>query len=129
MTFETDLLRRLLDDTAVAALVGTRVYWGLRPANTGLPCIVLNLVFGARAQAMAGPMGTQGNRVQFDCLAMSKSAAVQLRDAVFPLIETGAIVGTTKFQGGFVELYRPLTEDTPEGVVRTEQIDAKIWFN
>jgi hypothetical protein len=135
MSFEIDLRARLLDDATVAAIVGTRVYWKIRPQNSALPCIVIGTVSGARDQHMDGPMGTQGNRMQFDCLAKQangvggKDNALALRNAVMAVIESGGIEGDTEFQGGLVNLYRDDAADTASGVVHTEMIDATIWFN
>ena len=135
MSFETDLRTRLIDDATIASLVSTRVYWKVRPQNSALPCIVLGTVFGARDQHMEGPIGTQGNRMQFDCLAKQangvggKENALALRNAVMAVIESSGIEGDTEFQGGFVNLYRDEATDTASGLVHAEMIDATIWFN
>ena len=129
MSFEIDLRARLANDPTVSGLVGTRIYWKIRPQGTDLPAIILSMVSGQRDQVMSGPMGTQGNRVQFDCMTSSKSAAIALRNSVLALIEAKASHGATTFQGGFVSLYRDTAEDTVDGVVHNEMIDATIWFN
>lgn len=129
MSFETDLRTRLLVDGTIAGLVGTRIYWKIRPQNSALPAIVLGTAFGARDQHYEGPIDGQGNRIQLDCLASTKAAAVALRDAVIAEVETPATSGDTEFQGGFVNLYRDAADDTAAGVVHTEMIDATIWFS
>jgi hypothetical protein len=129
MSFEIDLRSRLVADGTVAGIVGTRIYWEIRPQGSALPAIVLGTTFGARAQHMEGVITVQGNRIQFDCLASSKAVAVNLRNAVMAEIESAAIVGDTEFQAGFVNLYRDTAEDTAAGVVHDEMIDATIWFN
>lgn len=129
MSFETDLRTRLVNDATVGALVSTRIYWELRPQGSALPAIVLTGVSGDRRQHMAGPMATQGNRMQFDCMAISKAQAIDLRAAVIDLVESTGTAGSTEFQGGFVNLLPARTDDTPDGVIRTERFDANIWFN
>lgn len=129
MSFETDLRTRLLADATIAAAVGTRIYWKMRPQGSALPAIVLGTIYGARDQHFEGPIGTQGNRIQFDCLASTALAALNLRDAVVAEIEGGGAAGATTFQGGFVNLYRDAAEDTASGVVHTQMVDATIWFN
>lgn len=129
MSFEIDLRSRLVNDAAVAALVGTRVYWKIRPQDSALPAIVLGTAYGARDQHFQGPMGTQGNRIQLDCLASLKGQAVDLRNAVMAVVESAGSAGGTSFQGGFVNLYRDGAEDTASGVVHNEMVDATIWFN
>lgn len=129
MSFETDLRTRLVNDATVAAIVGTRVYWEVRPQGSSLPAIVMYLIAGERDQHLGGVMATQGNQVQFDCIAVSKSASVDLRQAVIAVIEPRGTAGATEFQGGNVDLFRALVEDTADGLVRTEQVRATIWFN
>jgi hypothetical protein len=129
MSFETDLRSKLTADAGVAAIASTRVYWKVRPQGSALPAVVLSTVSGARDQSHEGAILTQGNRIQFDCIASTKAAAVNLRNAVMAEIEDPGTTGTTEFQGGFVNLYRDLAEDTPAGVVHTEMVDATIWFN
>jgi hypothetical protein len=126
MSFETDL-RTLIVNAGTAA--EARVYWKVRPQDGVLPAIVLSTAFGGRSQTMDGPMGTQGNRIQFDCMASTKAEAVALRQTVMPIVERGGAAGETKFQGGFVNLYRDDFTDTSSGPVHTEQFDATIWFN
>lgn len=129
MSFESDLVARLRADATVSGLVGTRIYWEVRPQGSALPAIVLTGVSGERRQHMAGPMTTQGHRVQFDCMAATKAQASDLRAAAIDVIEGTGTGGTTKFQGGFVNLLPARTDDTPDGVIRTERFDATIWFN
>lgn len=129
MSFETDLRTRLLSDGTIAGIVGTRIYWKIRPQKSDLPAIVLGTAYGARDQSFDGPIDGQGNRIQFDCMAATKSAAVDLRDAVMAEIEVAGSAGDTEFQAGFVNLYRDTAEDTSAGVVHNEMIDATIWFN
>ena len=132
MSFEEDLTARLEADATIAGIVGARIYWKIRPQRTDMPAIVIGTAFGARDQHMDGPMGTQGNRMQFDCMADGNSAkitAIALRNAVLAVIESAEVVGDTEFQGGLVNLYRDMVDDTTSDVVHTEMIDATIWFN
>lgn len=127
MSFGADLRTKLT--SALSGTVGTRVYWKYRPQNGALPAIVLHEVSGQYDQHMDGPMGTQGNRIQADCMASTKVAAWALRDAVRDVLIAASVTGDTEFQGGIINLTRDLFDDTAEGVVHTEQIDATIWFN
>lgn len=129
MSFETDLRTWLIGDGAIAAKVSARIYWEVRPQGSALPAIVLTGVSADRRQHMAGPMATQGNRVQFDCMAATKGEAIDLRAAVIDRIEGSGVAGTTEFQGGFVNILPGRSDDTSTGVVRTERADANIWFN
>lgn len=129
MSFHADLRTRLTGNGTVAGLVSTRIYWEIRPQNSALPAIVLTEVAGNRDQSFSGPMGTQVNRIQFDCMATTGEAARALRDAVLAVIESAGTGGTTNFQGGFVNLTRSTVDDTTTTPVRVAMIDASIWFN
>lgn len=129
MSFGADLRTKLTADTTISGLVGTRVYWKYRPQGSTLPAIVLHEVAGQYDQHMGGPMGTQGNRIQADCMAAKKTDVWTLRDAVRNELIAASTNGTTEFQGGIINLTRDSYDDTPDGVVHTEQVDATIWFN
>jgi hypothetical protein len=130
MSFGADLRTKLLAVSAVSTKVGnSRVYWKYRPQNTALPAIVLHEVSGQMDQHFLGPIGTQGNRIQADCMAKTKVEAWALRDAVMAALIAPSTNGTTDFQAGFINLHRDLLDETPDGVVHTDQVDATIWFN
>jgi len=122
MSFGADLRTKLL------GLAGGRVYWEYRPQNTPLPAIVLHEINSPLDQTFDGPMGTQGERVQADCMTKTKVEAWALRDAVTAALIAPGMTGATEFQGGTINLRRPVKEDTPDGVVHTFQIDATIWW-
>lgn len=129
MSFGADLRTKLLAVSAVSSKVGTRVYWKYRPQNSALPAVVMHEISGQLDQHMGGPMETQGNRIQADCMAKTKLEAWALRDAVLDALIAPSVNGTTEFQGGIINLHRDQIDDTPEGVIHTDQIDATVWFN
>jgi hypothetical protein len=129
MSFEVDLRSKLVNDAAVSAIVGSKVYPQFRPQGSTLPAVLLTIVYGARDKTFDGAMATQGNQVQFDCMASTKAEVTALRNAVIDAIEAPSTVGSTEFQGGTVDLYRDSYDDTDAGVVWVDQIRATIWFN
>lgn len=100
---EIDLVTRLTGDTAIAALVGEAVSWFGRSRGDGLPALVLTKVSAGREYDHAGADGLDGPRVQIDCLAVTATDTVALRDAVLACMEPAATVGDTKFHNAFLE--------------------------
>lgn len=127
MSFPADLRTKLL--AAITGTVGTRVYWAYRPQASALPAVVLHSINEPLVQHMEGPIATQGNYVQADCIAKTKLEAWALREAVTAALISDGTHGSTEFQGGLVQLRRAVTEDTPDGVVHTEQVGVIVWFN
>lgn len=72
----------LLADSAVSAIVGTRVNWAERPQASPLPAIVLHMVSDNNGHHMAGPDGLQETRVQVDAYADSYGSVKGLQRAV-----------------------------------------------
>lgn len=129
MSLVTDLRSKLLAVSGVSTKVGTRIYWKARAQNSILPAIVLHTISGRLDQHMDGPMGTQGYRLQVDCMASTKLAVEALRTAVVAALVTPGTTGGTTFQGAFVNLFRDDFETLPEGAVHTEMVDVTVWFN
>jgi hypothetical protein len=119
---ETDLRTRLLADAAVAALVGTRVDWGLRVQGGPLPALRLTLIPTPRAYTMAGADTTQQYRVQVDCYGETYKAAYDLRAAVVAEMEPAS----GEFLGSFVERDFDNSERTDAGVVHCRTLEFKI---
>src|SRR4051812_46510481 len=98
---EEALVAYLLANAGVAALAGTRIYWGERPQGDALPAIVLFKVSPNRDVTLAGPSGLIGPRVQIDCLGGSYALAKTTARAVIAAAD--AIGGTAGFQGAFLD--------------------------
>jgi hypothetical protein len=79
---EEAVIQRLLADTGVIALVGTRVFPGSVPQGEALPAIVFNKISGAPIYADEGEVGLDEARIQIDCWAETYSAAKGLSRAV-----------------------------------------------
>lgn len=89
MALEEDLATQLRNDPAVAAIVGTKVSWGMTGGSfdagqAQLPALVLHLIDGVPdvTQTTQGTALTRA-RVQVDCLsATSMTQARQMVEAV-----------------------------------------------
>lgn len=102
---EEALRARLLANTAIAAIVGTKVTWGDRPQGKDLPALVLLLVVPGRDYTHQGADGLTGARVQIEAYGKTALQAVQLQRLVTAEMEDPKTVGSIRFdmcfqQGG-----------------------------
>ena len=82
MTIEQGLVAELLADSAVSAIVSTRVHPGAIPQKGALPAIVYTRVSSLRTVDMDGPSDFVQVRLRVDCWHTSKSGVSSLADAV-----------------------------------------------
>lgn len=129
MSMETALRARMKDDAAVAAIVGSRIDWGVRPQGSILPAIVLTNVFDDRSQHMAGFIAARQTRVQIDCYAATKAAAVELREAVIAAVVPPASKSGVTFQRAQGISVLDRGEHTEAGFIHRELIDLQIWHD
>jgi len=104
---EEEFRALLLATSAVTALVGTRINWGVHPQGASLPAIVLNTVSGFDGLHMNGT-GPHEGRVQVDCYATTFGAAKAASRAVIEVLH--AYRG-----GGFLFIQHSSTRDSREG--------------
>lgn len=124
---ETQLRARLKADSAVAAIVGTRINWGVRPQGEAYPSLVLTLVSDGRPQSMGGLIECRETLVQFDCYGTTRAQAAALREAVIAAITPAATVSGVKFIRSFVDTVRNLDAHTDTGIVFRDSVDARVW--
>jgi hypothetical protein len=116
---EEALLAALAANAAVAALVGDRIGWGLRPQGEGLPAICLHLVSAPRTYTLAGRVPTVHRLVQVDCWGGAFDDAKLTARAVQAALDT---LTAAPFQGAFLEGER---DDSAEReAVRPPGVDA-----
>ena len=124
---EVDLRARLLDDAAVAAFVGTRVDWTVRPQKDQLPAVVLQLVADLRTQHMGGFQYYRETRIQVDCFGRLRRDVVALREAVISCLAGEAVKGDTDFLRAFINTVQDMGEQTDTGFIHRDMIDITIW--
>jgi hypothetical protein len=124
---EIDLRQRLLDDAAVAAIVGTRVDWTVRPQATALPAIVLQVVNDTRSQHMSGFDYFRQTRVQIDCYGRLRRDVVALREAVIAALADEAVQGDTEFLRAFVNNVVDMSEQVETAFIHRDMIDMTFW--
>jgi hypothetical protein len=72
----------LLDDAAIAAIVGTRIYPIVLPQGQVQTSIVYTRISGFGDNHMLGPSGLSRPRIQIDCWSQSADTAAQLANLV-----------------------------------------------
>lgn len=94
---ETAFRSLILGNPAVSSLVGTNVFFNIRPENLRTPCVVLTLVSSIPSYTISGPGGSISGRMQADCLAPTYPQAKSLSDAVRAAVDgySGDQYGTT----------------------------------
>lgn len=108
---EEALIAKLLATTAIAALVGTRIYPGAKPQGSALPAIVCNLISALPSYSDDGEDGIREDRIQIDCWAETYTAAKLTARAVVAALSAfqGTVSGIT-FQYITLDLEHDLTE-------------------
>ena len=124
---ETQLRTRLLNAAPVAAIVGNRISWGVRPQGEAYPSIVLTIVSDPRPQDYKGNIAHRSTRVQADCYGTTRAQVVALREAVIAAIVPTATVGGVTFRRAFIENVVNRDAHTDTGLVFRDMVDFNIW--
>lgn len=116
----------LLGHAPVAALVGSRVDWGVRPQASGLPAICLTTVNdGPLHHTLDGP-GPSRARVQVDCFGASYASAKALARAVRRHLDT---YSDATFMGVFLAGARDLSDDDGVGTIHGVSLDFFVNYH
>lgn len=125
---EDAIINRLLATAGVTALVGTRVYPGVRTQGSSLPALVFNRISGARDYTMIEASGLVESRVQIDAWAEAYNAAKALAHAVREALS--GIKGTfsgIEIDGVFLDSERDGFEvEAPDRLYRVS-MDFNVW--
>lgn len=126
MNFDAAIVKRLDDNAAVTALVGTRKHWVTRGQNDPLPAIVLQVISEDRPQHLDGFEDMRTARVQVSALALKYGLARQvLEAAIAALIDPAIVTGT----GNPVHFWRASVEgprDTAEEITGVGMVHRPI---
>lgn len=123
------LRAHLAADTTISGLVGTKIYGDDAPQDAVFPCVVMHLISNQRMYLLDGPNGQAQARVQVDCWAETKLAAIAIAEAVRVAVENvrfnygAAIVGPTRLDGE--RDLESLLQQVPQA--RGRAIDLLIW--
>lgn len=125
-----DLRRLILNDSAVAALVGGgpkegRVHLVVLPQPAKYPAVVLTLVSGRPVTGLGGYHHLRFRRVQVDCWAGDADTAMALGEAVFDAIE-GASGAIGRTEAGHVLMLSERDLHEPEHDAFRRTMDFQI---
>jgi len=118
-------------DSAVAALVGARVHYLLRPQGGALPAVTCQQISGARLYSHEGPGGLVNGRMQVDCWAETAAGAAALATAVRRAIEgNGFSAGGETVDSAQLIAEQDFSEKAEADGVRVfrASLDFGIWF-
>jgi len=110
---EAAIRNTLVTNTAVAALIGSRVFPVLAPATAALPFVTWRRISVQRQQSLSGPIGVPTVSLSVDIFAETYEAARDIADAVRRCLDgwggtfentTVANVSLTNEADGFVTL-------------------------
>jgi hypothetical protein len=85
MIVET-VVRLLMEEPQVSAIVGTRIYPRQMPDAATFPALVVTKGSGVGSYDLQGDVGMENARVQVDCYATGASEVIALRTAVRRLL-------------------------------------------
>jgi len=126
---ETALRAKMMGDVALAALVGTRIDWTVRPERSALPAVVLQLISDPRPQHMQGFQSYRETRVQVDVFALTRASVVAIREAVIAAVTPAETISGTNFLRAFVDNVIDRGTNSDTGFVHSDLIDFRIWHN
>jgi hypothetical protein len=136
VSWETALRRRLLDDPAAAALVGTdpddqgkSIDWTVRRQGAPLPAYVLQVISDPRPQTHDGFDAVRPSRGQVDCLALDRATVVAMREAAIAVLVPAGEFSGVWFDRARVDAVRDLGAKTGADFVHRDSIDFIFWHN
>jgi len=129
MSWEADLVARLIGAPAVAALVADRIEWDDLAADSALPAITLQVITDERPQNHDGFDDFRGTRVQLNSLARTKAQAIAVREAAIAVLVPAGEQGSTTFLRSFIDGGGSDAERTSTGRLCRERTDFIIWHN
>ena len=124
---EEVLRAQLLAAPSVAALVGTRVDWGVRSQGAVMPALVLHQISGVPQTNLAGASGWSSDRVQADCWGRTFKSARDVADAASRTLHTlRATLSGMKIRVFVIDRRSDSDSDVTGPVFRTS-LDLMVW--
>jgi hypothetical protein len=96
MSYQEDIYNAIISDSAVAALVGARVYPDVAPGSAAAPFIVWNVISSDGTTTLDGQRSIMHPLLQFDCWATSRLAAVNLAAKLRAALEGFTLPGLSE---------------------------------
>lgn len=121
--FYTALRLRLLSDSAVTAIVGTRIFWNFVPARTPRAYIRLQVISDPRPQHLDDYDEARTTRVQCDIFADTHAEATAAAEAVIAAVAEPGVFGGIQFGRTHAHGPRDLGEDSDQGFIHRASTD------
>jgi hypothetical protein len=123
-----DFRSLLVDDAPTAALVSTRIAWGLIPQGSADPNISMHEISATPEYTLAGPDNLVPTRVQVDCRGTTYASALAVARAVrAKLSGFKGTKGSTVFAGIFQVGGRSYSEKPANQVYHIVSTDFEAW--
>jgi hypothetical protein len=98
MSQSAAIYSKLSGDTALSALVGTRIFPAIAPANTATPYVVWQKIASSYASTHAEAAGQGIDLIQFACFASTFDAADAVRAALISTLDNQSLSNGAKPQ-------------------------------
>jgi hypothetical protein len=125
---EEALRAYLIADTALSALISTRLAWGVNDQGGAMPRVTLQVISGSPEYSDEGESGISENRVQVDCFASTYASAKAVARAISARISGASFTqGSVRFNI-FIDSERDDAEAFDGGrEVHRVSMDLMVW--
>lgn len=101
MSWQSDIVRAILTDSAVCAIIGEKVFADVAAGNATAPFIVYQQISDSSETAFDGSRDVSFPLVQFSCWSPTKAGAIDLASKLRQAIEGRNIEGDSNASLGF----------------------------
>lgn len=120
----------MLAAAGVAAIVGARVTWAIRPQGAALPALVLTPVGGVTRTLVEGGADLGRMRVQADAFAATHKGAWDLIEAALAAVASPFANGGVRFASAGHTAARSLADTLADGAtVFRATADFNLWHD
>lgn len=124
------LVTYLRQTTAIAALVGENINWGLRPQASALPALGLSVISRVPVDSDEGKSTLSMSRVQIDCWAATMTGAKALASAVkVALPGPNLTLATSTFHGLWTENETDYPSEEDKGGTPIFRVSIDLLIN
>lgn len=112
MSWQSDIVKAILTDSALCAIIGENVFADVAPGNTPAPYVVYQQVSEIGETNFSGTRPVIFPLVQFSCWAKTKSDAIDLASKLRIAIEGKNLVGDSNVSLGFSNQFSTRDQQT-----------------
>ncbi len=127
MDMQSGVRARLLANSTVVGLVGTRIDWGQRPQGAPYPSIVLQTISDPRPAHLKDYEEARSTLVQMDVYATTYAAALSIARAAIAVLKVPTTISGKVFGPAFVDGQRDTVEPSGTTNIHRQSVDFNIW--